>query len=51
MILGPDFPPKPTVDEKFLKRVLELPRDDLHDIDVTVSKVEVQGARYPENLE
>ena len=30
---------------------IELTADDLHDIDGAASNIEVQGARYPENLE
>jgi len=30
---------------------VELTPDDLHEIDSAASKITVQGARYPENLE
>jgi len=30
---------------------VELPADDLRDIDAAASKIKVEGARYPEKLE
>jgi aryl-alcohol dehydrogenase-like predicted oxidoreductase len=39
------------LDENLGALSVELMSDDLHDIENAVSKIKVQGARYPENLE
>jgi len=39
------------MEENIGAAALELTRDDLREIEAAVSKIEVQGARYPENLE
>jgi len=39
------------VEENIGAATVELTRDDLRDIDSAASKITVQGARYPEELE
>ena len=39
------------LDENLGAAAMELTRDDLREIDSAASKIEVQGARYPEHME
>jgi len=39
------------LEENLAAATIELTRDDLHEIGVAVSRIEVQGARYPEHLQ
>jgi aryl-alcohol dehydrogenase-like predicted oxidoreductase len=39
------------LDENIGAVAVELTSNDLHEIDASSSKITVQGARYPENLE